>query len=139
VFRKYLTENPLIGGYDDEGNELTVEMYIFCGLKKNKGWRDRFVERFVQLAVTQYDTERILAVYDDMAAAMQPEMEQHIGRWYTPRSMSQWNSEKQKLRGALEKRQGIVLKQLQNYFNVPAETIQRYIEKYSGSEPSNKR
>lgn len=131
VFRKYLTANPIIGGYDMEGNDLTVEMYIFCALKKNAAWREKFVERFIELSVTQFRTERILGIYDDMAAKIEPEMEQNIERWHTPRSMAVWNSEKDKLRDALEKRQGLALKQLQDFFNVPDETIQKYMQKYA--------
>jgi hypothetical protein len=130
VFSRYFTEHAFIGGTDING-ERTREMYIFCGLKKNEGWRDKFVERFVQLAVTQFSPDRILSIFDDMVAELEPEMEQHIKRWHTPGSMSIWRREVGSLRDALEKRQGIVLLQLQRYFDVPEETMQTYIEKYS--------
>ena len=89
----------------------------------------KFVERFVQLAMTQYNTDRILAIFDEMVATMKPEMQAHINKWHVP-TMSRWQSEIAKLRDALEKRQTIVLKQLQNYFHVPDATMQGYIDKY---------
>jgi hypothetical protein len=106
-------------------------MYIFCALRKNKAWCDRFVERFVELAVTKFDSPNMLTLYDSMVATMEPEMERHIARWHTPRSMTTWRSEIAKLRSALERRQAVALKQLKNYFHVSDGVMQEYIRKYS--------
>ncbi len=135
VFNRYLSPTPSIGGMDSQGNTLTTELYIFSGLMENEAWRDRFVERFVQLAVTQFDTERVLTVFDGMTAQMQSEMQAHIQKWHRPYSLQTWQSEIAELRSALEKRQSIALKQLQNYFNVSDEKVQTLIQKYTA--PSN--
>jgi hypothetical protein len=125
VFRKYLTRSPSIGA------GLSVNMYIFCALRENKGWRDKFIERFVQLAETNFKTERILAVYDKMISTMRTEMARHIARWHKPSSMKSWENQITRLRSAIERRHDIVLKQLQSYFGVSDATLQAYIKKYS--------
>jgi len=45
--------------------------------------------------------------------------------------MNVWENEIAKLRAALQKRQSIVLGQLQRYFKVSDEQLQEYIDKYS--------
>ncbi len=126
VFRRYF--NP---GGSIAGNGAVTYMDIFCALRRNKGWCDRFVERFVQLSVTQFSTGRILGIFDQMVAGMEPEMPLHIGRFHTPRSMAAWKNELGKLRRALEKRQNIVLAQLQRYFSVSKTRLKVYMDKYA--------
>ena len=40
-------------------NKTITYMDIFCGLKKNKAWCDKFVDRFIESAYTNFDTDRI--------------------------------------------------------------------------------
>lgn len=126
VFRRYFNPSGSIAG-----NGAVTDMDIFCALRKNKGWCDRFVERFVQLSATQFSKDRLLGIFDKMVADMEPEMPLHIGLFHTPRSMETWKSELGKLRTSLEKRQSIVLAQLQRYFNVSDATIKEYLDKYA--------
>ena len=123
-FARYFSPSPVAG------NGLVTHMDIFCALRKNQAWCDSFVERFVALSVTQFDTDRLIAILDDMVADMQPEMGRHVAKWRTPSSMAVWESEVAKLKSALIKRQDIVLKQLQRFFRVSDETINHYKEKY---------
>ncbi len=125
VFSRYFTTVA------KAGNGSLTYMYIFNALKKNKGWRDRFVERFVELAETQFSTQRMLSIFDDTVNSMKPEMELHIKRFHYPGSMGYWNNQITKLRDAIEKRHDIILKLLQRKFNVSDETIKNYIEEYS--------
>lgn len=125
VFRRYFSPSPVAG------NGTVTYMDIFCGLKKNKAWCDKFVERFVELTMTQFKTERVLGIFDDMVAKMEPEMERHIKKWRTPRSMDTWKGELKRLRTAMEKREQIILKQLQSYFRVSNERMRNLIQKYS--------
>jgi hypothetical protein len=126
VFGMYLTPAPTI-----DGGNVTVEMAIFGALMKNKGWRDKFVQRYVQLAETQFSPERILALYDGMVSRLKPEMAMHIERWHAPSSLAYWGLRVAKLRSALQKRQAVALRQMQRYFRVSSETMQSYIKKYS--------
>ena len=127
VFFRYFSPNPVAG------NGTVTNMDIFCALRKNKAWRDKFVERFVELSVTQFSTQRILRLFDSAVGTMEPEMEAHIAKWHTPRSMAIWRGETGKLRAALSKRQAMALRQLQRNFQVPQSVLQGYIDKYSKS------
>lgn len=113
------------------GNGAATDMYIFCALKRNKGWSDKFVERFVQLAETQFSPNRMLSIFDDTVNTMQPEMPLHIARFHTPGSMASWLKQTSSLRAAVAKRQTIALKQLQQFFHVSNEKMQELINKYS--------
>ena len=131
VFDRYFEQRPGIGGVTVEGSEMTTEMYIFCALYKNKAWRDSFVERFVQLSVTQFDAKRILPILDQMAAQLLLEMPGQAARWKRPHSVESWQNETAKLRNAIDQRQAIVYKQLQRYFKVSDEALRVLIQKYT--------
>lgn len=117
-----------VEGVPSRDGSLT-NMDIFCGLKKNKGWRDRFVERYVWLIYNQFDPERLTAILRGMAEEMRPEMKRHIERWGAPSSVSKWENEIEDLRRVLEKRPSYALKDLQTYFGVSDESMQYYIDK----------
>jgi hypothetical protein len=108
-----------------------VDNRIFCALRENKAWCDKFVQRYIQLAETQFAPSRILPIYDSLVSAMKPEMAQHIARWSTPSSMRVWESQVSALRNVLANRQAVALKQLQRYFHVSDATMQKYIAEYS--------
>jgi len=129
-FSRYFTSVSLAG------NGSPTQMYIFQALKKNKAWRERFIERFVQLALTQFCTERMLEIFDETVDTMKPEMPLHIARFHTPRSMASWQDQISKLRSALKKRQSIALRQLQQYFHIPNEKMSELINKYKRSDSS---
>jgi hypothetical protein len=125
VFNKYFKPNVVAG------NGTVTDNYIFCALMKNKAWCDKFTERFVQLAEMQFSPERMLGIFDGMLRVMEPEMQMHIDRWHTPKSMAVWLNETGKLRSALEKRQKIALQQMQRYFRVSDARMRELTEKYS--------
>ena len=126
VFDRYLIPEPTISG-----GSVIVEMHIFGALMQNKAWRDRFVERFVELAYTEFNPERILNVFDGLKAEMQPEMAKTIEKWRMPSSLDYWEDQTAKLRAALEARQAIALKQMQRYFRVSDEKMRELTAKYS--------
>lgn len=54
---------------------------LFNGLLKNKGFRDEFCRRFAQLLDEVYAPERVLALIDELYAAVEPEIERERAKF----------------------------------------------------------
>lgn len=110
------------------GNMSITYVDIFYGLKKNKAWRNQFIDRFLEIAYNEYDTDRVLQVFDETVSQMSPEMNRQIARWGMPSSMSHWNRETAALRTALARRRAIVIDQLKSYFGLSSQDIKARVE-----------
>jgi uncharacterized membrane protein len=108
-------------------------MDIFYGLKKNKAWRNAFIDRFIEMAYTNFDTDHMLSVYDKMIAQMEPEMEREIKRWHTHSSIAAWHAKVKLLRGALEDRREAVLRQMAHAFGLSSSELAARIEAYTST------
>jgi len=126
-FGRYFTHSALAG------NGSVTYMDIFYGLKKNKAWCNAFIDRFIEMAYTNFDTDRILKLYDKMVSQMEPEMERQIERWHTHRSVASWRAKTDLLRRALEKRRDIVLKQMARTFGLSNNELEARIEAYTST------
>ena len=96
-------------------------MYIPTALKKNKGWCEKFVERYAQVLDEYY--EYSLELYDLMAAQIRPEMQRHVNRWGIM-SYSEWESEVKRQREIIEARPKNIARQIQKEFNVSTERME---------------
>ncbi len=117
------------GGTPSNNGSLTY-FYFTVALKTNPGWRQKFIERYVELVMTHLSSDRLTALLDQMTKELEPEMERHIERWRFPKSMSQWRSSIETMRRKLEKRPAIALEQIRKEFNIKQSDIDALIEKY---------
>ena len=117
------------GGTPSNNGSLTY-FYFTVALKTNPGWRQKFIERYVELVMTQLSPERLTALLDQMTKELEPEMERHIERWKYPKSMSAWRSSVESLRKKLEKRPAIALEHIRKEFNIKQSEIDALIAKY---------
>ncbi len=124
VFNRYFFYSPKCGDF-----KITYQD-IFCGLVKNKAWREKFINRFFELAYTQFSDERVFGIYDEMVAQMEPEMVLNIQRFGRPKSMEVWHQEIQNLRDAIAQRRETVFKQLKKWFKLSDAEMQTYIDRY---------
>jgi hypothetical protein len=125
--RNILSSYFKVEGVPSQDGSLT-NMDIFCGLKKNKGWREKFARRYVWLIINQFDPVRLTGILREMAAEIEPEMQRHINRWGAPRSVVVWKNEIDELQASLERRPQYALDQLQDYFGISDEQMREYIE-----------
>ncbi len=100
-----------------------TNMDIQCALLQNPGWKESFIERYAYVLNNIYTKEKLLSLFDEMIAEMEPEMERHIKRWGWPRSMSQWRSDVKDLRSFLEVRTQKAKKHLKDFFNLSSERM----------------
>lgn len=105
-------------------------MDIYCALRQNDAWCDRFVERSVEVMYAYFTEERLLSIFDGMVAEMRPEMARQIEKWKYPSSMTKWENSLAELRRNVITRRGVFLGQVQDEFHVSNAKMQEYIDKY---------
>jgi CotH protein. len=112
-------------------NETITYMEIFCGLKRNAAWREAFINRFIEMAYSNFDTGRMLALLDETVEQMAPEMARQIARWHTHRGVDAWRAQTEGLREALVKRRDIALGQMADAFGLSDGELRERIEAYT--------
>ncbi len=100
-----------------------TNMDIQYALLSNPGWKEAFIERYAHHLNTTFKKEKLLALFDEMVAEMEPEMERHISRWRAPSSMSAWESHIKDVRHFLEVRTRNVKQHLKREFNLSNERM----------------
>ena len=118
-------------GVPSNDGSLTL-MNIYVGLEKNEAWRLMCAERYVEVVYTYFNPERLIAIVDELADAMRPEMERHIARWGRPKSMADWEGALDLLRNIIRNRPQYALDGMQSYFGISDEQMAEWVAKYSG-------
>lgn len=109
-----------------------IMMEIYCGLKKNASWRQRFVERYAQVLCTEFSQERLLSLLDEMADELRPEMAEHTALWGMPDSPSAWEKNVSLMRQCIEKRYDKIAAQIKGQFSLSDAEWNALLEKYKG-------
>ncbi len=112
-----------------DGSLTYFEIYI--GLKKNEAWRNYCTERYVEVVVQYFNADRATALFDEMVAAIRPEMPRQIARWGKPVSMSEWEEEIARMRYYIENRPENALENMRKYFGLSKDELNALIAKYS--------
>lgn len=106
------------------------KFYVFAAFKSNKGFCERFVERYVEILYTQYDTDRLLNLLDEMVDEYDGEMQRQIKKWGNPSSMSKWNSNLDEIRSFIKGRRDVMIKHLKKTFKISDSDMNALIAKY---------
>ncbi len=117
-------------GTPSHNGSLTY-FYFTVALRTNPGWRQKFIERYVELVMTQLSSDRLTALLDQMTAELEPEMARHIARWKHPGSVSSWKSSVKALRDKVSKRPMLALQHIQKEFKISDSELNALIAKYS--------
>ena len=91
---------------------------IFRALLDNPNFRQDFVIRFCDLINTQFQPERIIAIIDEMQAALEHEIPHHIARWQQPNAISTWRYQVNVMRNFAQNRPDHVRYLLRDYFQL---------------------
>ena len=105
--------------------------YFTVALNRNAQFRKKFVERYVEVVMTEFTSEKLLALFDQVVAEYEPEMQRHIDRWHHPSSYSSWQKNIKELRNKIAQRPSVVLEQVRKEFDYSKEEMNQLIEKYS--------
>lgn len=118
-----------VNGVPSADKSLTY-FEIYIGLKKNAAWRQYCVERYVEVVETYFNAARATALFDEMVAAIRPEMARQIARWGKPSSMSEWEKAISQMRSFVEQRPEYALENMRKYFGVSQAELDALIAKY---------
>ena len=128
-------KRSIIGSFFNKNGTATatsrVYTHIAVALEKNPGWRQRFIERYVELTVTTFAPERAVRILNELRAEMEPEMKRHIARWKNIGSYDKWVSNVNALQHWMEQRPQYALDNLRSYFKLSQSYIDELVEKYT--------
>lgn len=104
-------------------NGNVVDMGLYYGFYKNDAWKEKFIARYAEVLNTVLTDERLLSLFDDMAAMVESEIDRHIARWGRPSSRSKWESEVESLRSCISRRREYAKSNLQRTFGLSDERM----------------
>lgn len=84
------------GSLHDHNNETTT--FLLRRLLENDTFKRDFINRFADLLNWAYLPAHTLTRINALAAALEPEMAEHIARWRAPGSLAEWRNQVQYLR-----------------------------------------
>ncbi len=104
-------------------NGNVVDMGLYYGFYKNDAWKEKFIARYAEVLNTVLTDERLLSLFDGMAAMVESEIDRHIARWGRPSSRSKWESEVESLRSCISRRREYAKSNLQRTFGLSDERM----------------
>ena len=84
----------------------------------------------MQVVEQYFNANRATALFDQMVAAIRPEMPRQIARWGKPNSMNEWEESVAQMRSFIEQRPDYALENMREYFGVSQEKLNELIAKY---------
>ena len=127
--KKFFSEDGF--RYGGEKNYY-VDTGLYGALKRNEGWRTRFVERYAELLCTALSVERLETLLDTHAAALEPEIGRNIEKWGAPKSVSYWKSQVAVLKKQISLRHEKIQSIVRGEFDVSKADWAALMEKYGG-------
>lgn len=117
LFDGYFNKRGVV--YDQAAGRV-VNMDLYAALRDNPAWCDRFVRRYAELLCTDFSVERLQSLLDEMAAALRPEMGEHIALYEAPESLAAWEGYIASMREEIPKRHAAIQKQICAEFRLTA-------------------
>jgi hypothetical protein len=108
-----LTPDGSLHGHNGE-----VTTFLLRRLMESAEFRRDFVNRFQDLLNTLFLPPHMIGRINTMATVLAPEMSEHIRRWRSPASLSQWQSNVDYLRTYATNRPDIMREHLRQYFGL---------------------
>ncbi|MGI5918790.1 MAG: lamin tail domain-containing protein [Christensenellales bacterium] len=97
---------------------------IFNALLKNKGWRNRFIERFAWALKNIYNVDHVTAAIDEAAGLIRSEVEAEHKRWSSERpTLEEWEAGVQALKAFAKNRPAAVVNHLKQHFQLTQNQI----------------
>jgi len=91
---------------------------LFRSLLQNKGFQNRFINRYAELLSSTFNKEKCFHKLDSIKALYSPLIEEHIDRWDYPESIAKWEEDIQHLKYFIENRNCVIEEQIQSFFNI---------------------
>lgn len=114
---------PYITGSMTTGHGTVVPLDYTAGLLKNSQFRQLLLDRFVYHINNTFQPDKLVALVDEMAAGMEPEMSKQIARFGQPSSVSAWKQEIESFKRQLRERPKYAKQLVKNYFGLSDEKM----------------
>jgi hypothetical protein len=104
------------GSLHGHNNETTT--FLFRRLIEQAAFRDGFVNRFADLLNTVFAPAHTQARIETMVATLEPEMAEHIRRWRSPATLTEWRNHVDYLRTYARQRPAFAREHLARHFGL---------------------
>jgi phosphoglycolate phosphatase-like HAD superfamily hydrolase len=113
----------------DRINPGTVLSDLMYAMLKNEGFKQQFINRFNHLMKNVFVADKMLPVLESMAAEIKPIVSYHGARWVgTGFTLSNWESEIDKIELFLQNRTKYATKYFNEYFNSHLNQMQTVLD-----------
>ena len=109
----------------------TLYTYIAAALVQNRSWRQRFIERYVELVVTTFEPGRAVRILQELKEEMASEMPRQIARWGRPASYAKWEASVSEIEKWMQTRPAYALENLRKYFDLDQSYIDELVARYT--------
>jgi hypothetical protein len=106
------------------GSEDMFSTVIQVGLLQNQDFRDQFLRRFAYHMKSTFEPQRVIALIDQLATEIEPEMERNYTKWKG--SMSTWRSCITKMKDFFVQRPDNAKKFIQQFFHLTDSQMKEY-------------
>jgi len=107
-------------GGGNRGFTSAESTLMFRKLLENEEFLEKFINRFCDVMNTNYDTDTVVALINEMKAAIEPAIEEQSNRYPSSvSSVSSWESNIEKMIQFAQERTGYVQDFLQSRFSLP--------------------
>jgi hypothetical protein len=93
--------------------------FLLRSLLQNEGFRTRFINRFSDQLNTAFLPHRAVAMINEMAAVIEPEIANHVRRFGRPDSVQTWRNAVQRMRDFAHQRPDLQFEHLRSHFGLP--------------------
>lgn len=122
--------------FDPDGTATAtsrIYTYIACALIQNPEWRQRFIDRYIELTYTVFDPDRVNGIIDQLVSEMESEMPRHIAKWGSrnaPASVKEWHQNIDDIKNWFAQRQKYAVDSLKKYFRLSESDVNEIVKRY---------
>ncbi|MDO4494021.1 MAG: CotH kinase family protein [Clostridia bacterium] len=138
VLHSVFFDNDLILMQGKENAETVERMFrtgsgkyggnvFYAALRKNKGWREYFLDRYAELLAGTLSEERLVSLFDATAEEIRPEMPRHLKLYGKPKTTDDWEKYVSIARKELLKKRADVTEQVRKEFGLTKEEMDERI------------
>ena len=108
------------------GDQILCDNDVFKSLYRFPTWRTKFWHRVVELLNTDFSSDNLYRIVDELAAEVESEIPRQIKRYGFHTSVTAWKDKVAELKSIIGARKAVVYDQLKHYFNITDADIRAY-------------
>ncbi|MCQ2386723.1 MAG: CotH kinase family protein, partial [Clostridia bacterium] len=149
ILHSVIFDNDLILMQGDE-NKIAVERMFrtgsgkyggnvfYAALRKNKNWREYFLNRYAELLSGVLSEERLENLFEMTAEEIRPEMKKHLALYKKPKTVADWEKYVTIAEKELRKKRNEITEQISKEFGISKQEMEARIAAFSERAEQNK-